>query len=73
MKCNTIGSRAASEVLRLSIEKDVTLRQMTEQLGTNRQNWYRWNAGKTTPSAEILSALLIAGADIEWVLRGERV
>ena len=62
-----IGYRAYSEVLRIF----PTMKEAITSLGVRHDNIYAWHKG-VCPSAKYLARLHKAGADVIWILTGER-
>lgn len=62
-----IGYRAYSEVLRIFPR----MKDVTTALGIRYDNIYAWHRG-VNPSAKYLARLHKAGADVIWILTGER-
>ena len=68
----TIGYRAYEEVMRLSRMRGIDLKEFCERYGFYRTCVYNWYHGKS-PSAEKLAKLNSIGADIKYILIGERL
>lgn len=67
---DTIGTRAYSECLKLwggSIYRAAKALEVSSPVIV-----YRWGSGEACPSAHFLAKLYHAGADIKYILVGER-
>jgi transcriptional regulator with XRE-family HTH domain len=63
-----IGERLKEERKRLGLSQEA----FAEKAGATRRPYIDWEAGKTSPTAVQLAALAAAGADVRYVLTGER-
>jgi transcriptional regulator with XRE-family HTH domain len=45
---------------------------IAEQWGISRVTWGKYERGDSTPGAEVLAALAAAGADVLYILTGQR-
>ena len=66
-----IGRRAVNEVLRICGEKNISVRYFLWLNRIPKSPYERWMDG-SAPSAVNLAVLKNAGADIDYILTGER-
>jgi len=64
----TFFSRLKDERVRLGFSQE----QIADICGTSREVWGRYEKGKNWPGGEVLTAFAKAGADIAFIMRGER-
>ncbi|MCX7067309.1 MAG: helix-turn-helix domain-containing protein [Methylococcales bacterium] len=46
--------------------------QVAEICGVSRETWSRYESGKLSPGMEVLAAMATAGADVNYILTGNR-
>ncbi|MFZ1327029.1 MAG: helix-turn-helix transcriptional regulator [Candidatus Contendobacter sp.] len=46
--------------------------QIAEKCGVSREIWGRYERGQAVPGGEVLFALAMAGADVQYIITGQR-
>lgn len=67
-----IGQRAAEEVNRLINDSNTSITMFMKNNGMIRTMFYKWDGGECVPSIQSLKKLYYAGADVMYIIFGER-
>lgn len=67
-----IGKRSFEETVRICNERKIPKTEICAEMGIITSSIYHWKYGDVDPSAMILAELMKEGADMKYVLLGER-
>ncbi|PHP16391.1 hypothetical protein CG471_28355 [Sphingobium sp. IP1] len=66
---SSIGGRLQAERLRI----DISQTEAAQLAGMSKGAWIAWESGKSFPDARVLAAFAHAGADVLFIITGQRI
>ena len=68
----TIGERAYKAISDRADQKDVGIVAYAKSIGISQPNLSHWKNAHSEPRAYLLSLMVEAGLDVQWILTGQR-